>query len=97
MGNVLKTHRKTEVLTLVRAEHSFRDVAGRLGVRRETVSKYAREAGLWPPSKPATPSLEVATGFCEPDSNAHLVSLPTSEAFSSVPLLASSCSDSGRA
>lgn len=65
MGNVLKAHKKTELLTLVRAEHSFRDIEGRLGVRRETVSKYAKEAGLWPPSKPATGS-EVATGFCGP-------------------------------
>jgi transposase len=62
MGNVLKAHRKTELLTLVQAEHSFRDIEGRLGVRRETVSKYAREAGLWPLSKPATPRCEVATG-----------------------------------
>ncbi len=62
MGNVLKTHRKTELLTLVQAEHSFRDIEGRLGIRRETVSKYAQEAGLWPPSKPATPCCEVATG-----------------------------------
>lgn len=64
MGNVLKAHKKTELLTLVRAEHSFRDIEGRLGVRRETVSKYAKEAGLWPPSKPAT-GFEVATGFSD--------------------------------
>lgn len=70
MGNVLKTHRKTELLTLVRAEHSFRNIEERLGVRRETVSKYAREAGLWPLSKPATPSLEVATGFCSSNASA---------------------------
>ena len=63
MGNVLKAHRKTELLTLVRAEHSFRDIEGRLGIRRETVSKYAREAGLGPFSKAATPCMEVATGF----------------------------------
>lgn len=68
MGNVLKAHKKTELLTLVRAEHSFRDIEGRLGVRRETVSKYAKEAGLWPPSKAATGS-EVATGFCGPFSH----------------------------
>jgi transposase len=66
MGNVLKKHKKTELLTLVRAEHSFRDIEERLGVRRETVSKYAREAGLWPLSKPATES-KVATGFCDPN------------------------------
>lgn len=85
MGNVLKTHRKTELLTLVRAEHSFRDIEGRLGIRRETVSKYAREAGLWPfpfdglraQSKPATPNLEVATGSCDPDSITHQqISIP---------------------
>ncbi len=69
MGNVLKTHRKTELLTLVRAEHSFRDIEERFGIRRETVSKYAREAGLWPLSKPATPILEVATGFCDSIAN----------------------------
>lgn len=65
MGNVLKAHRKTELLTLVRAKHSFRDIEGRLGIRRETVSKYATEAGMWPPPKAATQSLEAATGFCD--------------------------------
>lgn len=66
MGNVLKAHRKADALTLVRAEHSFRDIEGRLGIRRETVSKYARQAGLWPPPKPATAGPEVATGFGDP-------------------------------
>lgn len=71
MGNVLKAQKKIELLTLVRAEHSFRDIEERLGIRRETVSKYARQAGLWPSpfdvtnSKPATSSIKVATGFCE--------------------------------
>ncbi len=96
MGNVLKTHQKTALLTLVRAEHSFRDIEERLGVRRETVSKYAREAGLWPVSKAATPTLEVATGFYDPDSNSQPVSWPTSEAFSSGPRLDPECSDGGQ-
>lgn len=73
MGNVLKPHRKIDLLALVRAKHSFRDIEERLGIRRETISKYASEAGLWPlcdgepeaESKPATKFLEVATGFCE--------------------------------
>lgn len=66
MGNVLKGHRKEDVLTLVRAKYSFREIEERLGIRRETISKYASEAGLWPPSKPATPVVEVATGFSDP-------------------------------
>lgn len=65
MGNVLKVHRKESALTLVRAQHSFRDIEERLGICRGTVSKYAVEAGLWPPPKPATLK-EVATGFLEP-------------------------------
>jgi transposase len=54
-------HKRDDVLALVRARLSFREIEERLGVRRETVSKYARAAGLWPPSKPATPE-GVATG-----------------------------------
>lgn len=53
--------KRDDVLALVRAQLSFREIEERLGVRRETVSKYARAAGLWPPSKPATPE-GVATG-----------------------------------
>lgn len=112
MGNVLKTHKKTELLTLVRAEHSFRDIEGRLGIRRETVSKYAREAGLWPiskpatwsevaagfvdpVSKPATPSLEVATGFCNPIAVVpDAISVPSAEA--SVPKQARSACEPWR-
>jgi transposase len=62
--NVLKPHKKNDVLALVRAKVSFREIQRRLGVRRETVSRYAREAGLCEDkinSKPATP-LGVATG-----------------------------------
>lgn len=80
MGNVLKTHRKTELLTLVRAGHSFRDIEERLGVRRETVSKYAREAGLWPFPKAATVP-KVATGFCEPASKPATPSLEVATGF----------------
>lgn len=65
MGNVLKAHKKESVLVLVRAQYSFREIEERLGIRRETISKYAHEAGLWPPPKPAT-LLEVATGFLGP-------------------------------
>jgi transposase len=54
-------HARDDVLALVRAKLSFREIEARLGVRRETVSKYAQAAGLWPPSKPATPE-GVATG-----------------------------------
>jgi len=64
MGNVLKAHKKEDVLALVRAKLSFREIEERLGIRRETVSKYASGAGLWPPPKPATLQ-EVATGFSD--------------------------------
>lgn len=64
MGNVLKRHKKDDVLALVRAKLSFREIEERLGIRRETVSKYASGAGLWPPPKPATLK-EVATGFVD--------------------------------
>ena len=85
MGNALKTHKKAALLTLVRAGHSFRDIEEKLGIRRETSSKYAKEAGLWPYPKAATVSPEVATGFCP--------SSAPSEAKSSIPKHArSSCS-----
>lgn len=58
---------RDDVLALVRARLSFREIEERLGLRRETVSKYARAAGLWPPSKPATPE-GVATGSPLPNS-----------------------------
>jgi transposase len=82
MGNVLKAHRKVDALTLVRAEHSFRDIEKRLGIRRETISKYAREAGLWPLSKAATSGVEVATGFF---AAASLPSSDSSSPFASKP------------
>ncbi len=59
--NVLKMQKKNDVLALVRAKISFREIEERLGVRRETASKYAQEAGLWSPATAAT-SPEVATG-----------------------------------
>jgi transposase len=45
------------ILTLVRAGLGFREIERKLGVRRETISKYAAAAGLLSPkvSKPATP------------------------------------------
>ena len=64
MGNVLKAHKKESVLALVRARYSFREIEERLKIRRETISKYASEAGLWPPPKPATLK-EAATGFLD--------------------------------
>lgn len=54
--------KQNDVLALVRAKISFREIENRLGVRRETASKYAQAAGLWQPSKPATPE-GAATGF----------------------------------
>jgi len=60
--NVLKKQKQNDVLALVRAKISFREIEERLGVHRETASKYAIAAGLWsPPPKPATEP-EVATG-----------------------------------
>ncbi len=54
--NVLEPHEQMEVLTLVRAGLGFREIERKLGIRRETVSKYAKAAGLGPPknSKPAS-------------------------------------------
>lgn len=75
MGNVLKAHRREDVLTLVRAKLSFREIEERLGIRRETISKYASEAGLWPPPKPATLK-EVATGFWGPFSQEPAKKIP---------------------
>lgn len=54
--------KQSDVLALVRAKISFREIQERLGIRRETVSKYAQAAGLWRISKPATPE-GVATGL----------------------------------
>ena len=60
--NVLKPYERDSVLTLIRAKLSFRDIERRLGIRRETISRYAQEAGLFDgKSKPAT-SKGVATG-----------------------------------
>lgn len=60
--NVLKMQKRNNVLALVRAKLSFREIEDRLGIRRETISKYAQSAGLWSSPKPAT-SEGVATGF----------------------------------
>jgi transposase len=53
--------KQNDVLSLVRAKLSFREIAERLEIHRDTVSKYAQAAGLWVPPKPAT-AAEVATG-----------------------------------
>lgn len=54
--NVLDTTQQQNIVLLVRAGLGFREIERKLGVRRETVSKYARAAGLAPPgkSKPAS-------------------------------------------
>lgn len=62
--NVLKPNKQQDLLVLVRAKYSFREIEKRLGIRRETVSRYAEAAGLWSgaDSKAAT-LVEVATGI----------------------------------
>lgn len=62
--NVLKSQEQQDLLALVRAKYSFREIEERLGMRRETVSKYAGMAGLWPPAQEskAASGIEVATG-----------------------------------
>lgn len=54
--NVLDTTQQQNIVLLVRAGLGFREIERKLGVRRETVSKYAKAAGLAPPgrSKPAS-------------------------------------------
>lgn len=59
--NVLKKPKQNDVLALVRAKYSFREIEERLGIRRETISKYAEAAGLWTPAKAARAE-GVATG-----------------------------------
>jgi IS30 family transposase len=44
--NVLRAQKRSDLIALVRAGFSFREIERRLEVRRETVSKYARLAGL---------------------------------------------------
>jgi transposase len=63
--NVLKPHKRNDVLALARANISFREIERRLGVRRETVSRYAREAGLCKVDSKAATGEEVATGSAE--------------------------------
>lgn len=67
--NVLKKHEKEQLITLLRAGLSAREIHRRMGFDRDTVAKYARALGVWSetaasggPSKPATPDPEVATG-----------------------------------
>lgn len=61
--NVLKPHKRNDVLALVRAKISYREIERRLGVRRETVARYAQEAGLCEEKPKAATLTEVATGF----------------------------------
>lgn len=88
----MKKNEKEEVLTLLRAGLSARKIHKRMGYDRDTIGKYAREAGLWEAvsddgqSKSAT-SGEVATGSGHghdenppprpPDGGAASVDLPT--------------------
>jgi len=61
----LKPHKRNDVLALVRAKISFREIERKLGVRRETVSRYAREAGLGEVDSKAATLEGVATGSVE--------------------------------
>lgn len=58
--NVLKPQRKVDLEALLRAGYGYREIERRLGIRRETASKYAEVFGI-DRSKPAT-SEGVATG-----------------------------------
>lgn len=59
----MDTIEQQSILTLVRAGLGFREIERKLGIRRETIAKYAKAAGLNSPriSKPATP-VGVPTG-----------------------------------
>jgi len=70
--NVLKAQKRQDLLSLARAGFGFREIARRLGIHRETVTRYARSAGLrpaegvedrpkWPPDPP-----EARRSLCEP-------------------------------
>lgn len=61
--NVLKQQKQNDLGVLVRAGYSFREIERRLGIRRETVSRYAGAVDTQPEvdSKPATGE-GVATG-----------------------------------
>lgn len=62
----MDTTEQQSILTLVRAGLGYREIERKLGIRRETVSKYARAAGLGPPGKPKPASGEgVPTGSGE--------------------------------
>lgn len=58
--NVLKPQQITVLEALLRAGYRYREIERRIGIRRETVSKYAESLGIKEP-KPAT-SEGVATG-----------------------------------
>lgn len=58
--NVLKPQQRADLESLLRAGYTYREIERRLGIRRETASRYAGTLGLRPP-KPATPE-GVATG-----------------------------------
>lgn len=61
--NVLKPQKRNDVLALVRAKISFREIEKRLGVGRDTVARYAREAGLLEGNSKAATGEGVATGI----------------------------------
>lgn len=46
--NVLNAQKRNDLEALLRARMSFREIERRLGVRRETVSRYAKRLGLHP-------------------------------------------------
>ncbi len=58
--NVLKPHQKIKLQTLLEAGYGFREIERRIGIHRETVSKYAVSLGITK-SKPAKQE-GVATG-----------------------------------
>ena len=57
--NVLSDYRKDQILLLVKKGVSFREISRRLGVKRHTVSKYAKEAGWCSTQKGFLPELSL--------------------------------------
>ena len=58
--NVLSDYRKDQILLLVKKGVSFREISRRLGVKRHTVSKYAKEAGWCSTQKGFIPELSLS-------------------------------------
>lgn len=61
--NVLKAKKRNDVFVLVRTGFSFREIEKRLGVGRDTVARYAREAGVLEGNSKAATGEGVATGI----------------------------------